>query len=78
MRQSQSITVVEDKLHWYEWERYSARQQSAMKLCGLRRKITFVGNLSPFMPYLRLGEQVNVGQGTSFGLGRIQLQTEGH
>jgi CRISPR-associated endoribonuclease Cas6 len=70
MRQAQKITVDEDKLHWYDWGRYSARQKSAMKLGGMRGKITFTGNLSPFMPYLRLGTEVNAGQGTSFGLGR--------
>jgi len=73
MLQAQEVTGVEDKLHWYDWKRYSARQQSEMKLGGLRGKITFTGNLSPFMPYLRLGEQVNVGQGTSFGLGRYEI-----
>lgn len=73
MGQAQKITVDEDKLHWYEWERYSARQQSAMKLGGLRGKITFTNDLSPFMPYLRLGAEVNIGQGTSFGLGRFQI-----
>ena len=36
-------------------------------------KITFAGHLDPFMPFLRLGEEVNVGIDTSFGLGRIKL-----
>ncbi|MEW6664244.1 MAG: hypothetical protein AB1512_03340 [Thermodesulfobacteriota bacterium] len=34
-----------------------------------------MGELGPFMPFLRMGEQVNVGQGTSFGLGRIKAHT---
>ena len=72
MALAQEIKVDEDKLRWYDWERYSARQQRAMKLGGLRGSITFAGDFSPFMPYLRLGEQVNVGQGTSFGLGRMR------
>ena len=64
------IQVTSDTLYWYDWERYSGRQKSAMKLGGLRGRIRFAGELGPFMPYVRLGEQVNVGQGTSFGLGR--------
>jgi CRISPR/Cas system endoribonuclease Cas6 (RAMP superfamily) len=71
---AQEISVDHDELHWHDWERYSARQQSAMKLGGLRGKITFSGDLGPFMPFLRLGAEVNVGQGTSFGLGRYQTQ----
>ncbi len=70
---AQEVSVDEDRLHWYDWERYSARQQSAMKLGGLRGKITFSGDLGPFMPFLRLGTEVNVGQGTSFGLGRFEI-----
>ena len=44
-----------------------------MKLGGLRGEITFEGDLSPFMPLLRLGEKVHVGQGTGFGLGGYEI-----
>ena len=67
------IQVISQDLHWYDWARYSARQKSLMKLGGLRGTIRFEGNLTPFMPYLRAGEMVNVGQGTSFGLGRFEV-----
>ncbi|HAY22295.1 MAG TPA: hypothetical protein DCY27_09030 [Desulfobacterales bacterium] len=67
------ITTSQSRLHWYDWERYSFSQKELMKLGGLKGTITFAGELGPFMPYLRLGEQVNVGQGTTFGLGRYGL-----
>ncbi len=67
---AQGIAVTDDELFWYEWERYSARQQETMKYGGLRGRIAFSGDLRPFMPYLSLGQQVNVGQSTTFGLGR--------
>jgi CRISPR/Cas system endoribonuclease Cas6 (RAMP superfamily) len=73
LARAQDINVATDELHWYDWERYSGRQKTAMKLGGLRGRISFAGELGPFMPYLRLGEQVNVGQGTSFGLGRYEV-----
>ena len=76
MDQAQEIKITDDGLHWYDWERYSGRQKTAMKLGGLKGVINLEGNLSPFMPYLRLGEQVNVGQGTSFGLGRYEMVME--
>ena len=66
------IETRESRLHWYDWGRYSFSQQERMKLGGLKGTITFSGELGPFMPYLRLGEQVNVGQGTTFGLGRYE------
>lgn len=73
LRRSEEIKVVDSRLHWYDWARYSAKQKALMKLGGLRGSITFEGELGPFMPLLRMGEQVNVGQGTSFGLGRMCL-----
>lgn len=66
-----AIQTAEDKTFWYDWSRYSTRQKEPMKLGGLRGSITFAGNLTPFMPWLRLGEVVHVGQGATFGLGAI-------
>lgn len=71
--QSQGIAVKQSRLHWYDWERYSPSKKDLLKLGGLKGTITFTGKLGPFLPYLRLGEQVNVGQGTTFGLGRYGL-----
>jgi len=73
---SREIEVSADTLHWYDWERYSFRQKTTMSLGGLRGKISFKGNLTPFMPFLRLGEQVNVGQSTSFGLGKYEIMLD--
>jgi hypothetical protein len=71
---AQNIAVTNDELHWFDWERYSARQKDTMKFGGLKGRIAFSGDLSAFMPYLMLGQQVNVGQSTTFGLGRYGVQ----
>ncbi len=67
--QAANVSNLQDNLHWYDWERYSRRQEASMKFGGLVGTITFAGPLRPFLPYLRLGEQLHVGQGTTFGLG---------
>jgi len=74
--QAGAITVADRRLYWYDWQRYSHRQQETMKLGGLKGSITFAGPLGPFMPYLRLGEHLHVGQGTTFGLGRYKMGTQ--
>lgn len=71
---AQSIDVTAHELQWYDWERYSSRQKEVMKFGGLRGRITFSGGLRPFMPWLRLGGGVNVGQSTTFGLGRYNIK----
>ena len=70
---AKDIRVNAHDLYWYDWGRYSSRQKDYMKLGGLRGRITFEGDLGAFMPLLRMGERVNVGQGTSFGLGRYAM-----
>ena len=71
-----SVTVTRADLSWYDWQRFSRRQESLMKFGGLRGRLTIEGPLGPFLPYLRLGAQVNVGQETTFGLGRYELVVE--
>lgn len=67
------VRTTEDSLHWHEWERYSGRQKTTMNFGGLMGKISFAGSLGPLMPCLRLGEHLNVGQQTTFGLGRFRI-----
>ena len=74
IEQAHDINITANNLHWYEWERRSGRQKTSMKLGGLRGKISFTGQLTPFMPFIELGRLVNVGQGTSFGLGRFEVE----
>ena len=71
---AQNITVTDDALHWYDWERYSSRQKDTMKFGGLTGRIAFSGDLGAFMPCVRVGQQVNVGQSTTFGLGRYRIR----
>jgi hypothetical protein len=67
------VETVDHDLRWFDWERYSSRQQSTMRMGGLIGRVTFKGNLAPFYPFLRVGEIAHAGKGTSFGLGRFRL-----
>lgn len=70
---AQAVRVASSTLTWYDWTRYSQRQQETMQLGGLIGRVTFEGSLGPFMPLLRLGEVTHVGKATSFGLGRYRV-----
>ena len=72
---AQEIEVTKQELQWYDWERYSSRQKSRMKLGGLLGTATLAGNLTPFMPLLRWGELLHVGKNTVFGLGQNRILT---
>ncbi|MCS6927340.1 MAG: CRISPR system precrRNA processing endoribonuclease RAMP protein Cas6, partial [Candidatus Binatia bacterium] len=74
---AEQVETVKSELRWYDWERYSARQETRMKLGGVIGRVTYRGELRPFVPLLRLGEVVHVGKGTSFGLGKYVMESGG-
>jgi CRISPR-associated endoribonuclease Cas6 len=70
---SRDIKVKKEKLAWYDWERYSNRQETKMKMGGFIGSIIFEGDFKEFFPFLLLGEYIHVGKGTSFGLGKYEI-----
>lgn len=73
IQRAQDVIVKERDTRWYDWERYSARQETRMKMGGILGSAIFSGDLSEFMPYLLLGLHLHVGKGTSFGLGKYEI-----
>ena len=63
-------------VEWYDWERYSSRQDTRMKLGGFMGNITFEGDLEEFLPFIKLGEYIHIGKQTSFGLGKYEIVGE--
>lgn len=70
---AREVTVKERNLRWYDWERYSGRQKTRMKMGGFMGEIAFEGEIGPFMPLIMAGEVLHVGKGTSFGLGKYRI-----
>lgn len=75
IEQAGKIKTVKRSLYWHDWERYSNRQETRMKMGGFMGEIAYEGNLKEFWPYIRLGEYVHVGKGSGFGLGRYILSS---
>lgn len=73
IEQAAEVGEVAAQVRWYDWERYSRRQERKIKLGGLVGEVEFAGEWSPFMPLLRLGVDLHVGKGTGFGLGRYEI-----
>ncbi len=76
MDKARSVSIVENRTRWFDWERYSHRQGRKMRLGGLVGEVVYGGDLSAFEPYLSVGRWVNVGKGTSFGLGRYEVEQD--
>ncbi len=71
---SENVKTIENRLRWVDWERYSGRQQTRMKLGGWIGEITYKGDFQRFMPLLRLGEHIHVGKAVTFGIGKYRIK----
>ena len=68
---AQDVRVVSSKLKWFDWQRYSRRQDQKMLMGGLIGSITYEGDLDEFLPLLAFCEKTHIGKQTAFGLGWI-------
>ena len=71
---AEHIPVQDQALHWYEWARYSNRQQSKVQMGGLLGSFGLpVEPLEAYWPWLWLGQWVHVGKGAVMGMGEYSL-----
>jgi CRISPR/Cas system endoribonuclease Cas6 (RAMP superfamily) len=69
---AQAVKLVDNRTRWHDWERYSARQDTKLKMGGVVGEAPYEGDVEPFAPLLALGEVLHVGKGTGMGLGRYR------
>lgn len=74
LKAADDITICSNTTKWYDWERYSKRQDRRMRLGGIIGDVTYKGNLDIFLPFLVVGSWMHIGKATSFGLGRYVLK----
>ena len=73
IEESKNVEIFDSNLRWYDLERYSNRQNTRMKMGGFIGKITYKGDLTPYIPLIEIGEHIHVGKGVSFGLGKYEI-----
>lgn len=70
---ARGVTILREEKRWWEWRRFSSRQETRMYLGGYVGQVIYKGELKPFWPWLKLGELIHVGKNCGFGLGRIRV-----
>jgi hypothetical protein len=73
IQRASNVSVETSSLVWYDWERYSSRQDARLKVGGVLGSVTYTGPVQEFIPLLVLGEHLHVGKATSMGLGKYQI-----
>lgn len=70
---AKTIVMESATVRWFDWKRYSNRQDQSMLMGGMMGEVTFTGELDEFIPLIRFCEKVHLGKQTAFGLGKINL-----
>ena len=73
IEKARSVEVNQSSLHWYDWRRYSNKQDQEMLMGGIVGEVTYEGDFTEFMPLLKFCEKAHLGKQTSFGLGKILI-----
>lgn len=71
VERAHDVAVKKSGLRWFDWRRYSNRQETDMLMGGLVGEILYEGDIGEYLPLIRFCEEVNVGKQTSFGLGKL-------
>jgi CRISPR-associated endoribonuclease Cas6 len=72
--EAQRIKTLKVRVDWIDWERYSGRQEQRMKLGGFVGRVTYRGDISKFLPFLKIGEYTHLGKAAVFGLGKYEME----
>ncbi len=71
---ARNVQFREQKLKWFDWTRYSSRQQTDMQMGGLIGTVFLdMQGLEEFWPYLWLGQWTHVGKGATMGMGSYTI-----
>jgi hypothetical protein len=60
----------------FNWDRMSTRQGPKVQMDGVLGSVAAEGDLTDLAPSFRTREWVNIGSGTSMGMGRYTLTTD--
>ena len=73
VKKAADIRITDNRLAWFDWQRYSSRQDKKMFMGGLVGQVTYQGDLTPFIPFLDMARVVHAGKNTAFGLGKVDI-----
>lgn len=74
VKRAETIKIVDTDLNWFDWKRYSHRQDKSMLMGGMAGSVTYEGNIGEYLPLIEFCSKVHLGKQTSFGLGKIKTE----
>jgi hypothetical protein len=74
VKSAEDVNILSSDLRWFDWRRYSFRQDRSMLMGGMCGSITYVGKIGGFIPLIDFCSKVHRGKQTTFGLGKIRSE----
>ncbi len=74
VKDAENIQIIDNSLKWFDWKRYSSRQNEKMLMGGLTGHISYKGKIARYLPLLDLCSKTHIGKQTAFGLGKIRTE----
>lgn len=74
VKRAESVQIVDTDLSWFDWKRYSHRQDKSMLMGGMIGSVTFEGKIGEYLPLIEFCSKVHLGKQTSFGLGKFKAE----
>jgi CRISPR-associated endoribonuclease Cas6 len=74
VKRASAVSILESNFRWFDWQRYSQRQDKAMLMGGITGSITYEGKIAEYMPLIDFCTKVHIGKQTAFGLGKIKAE----
>ena len=74
--EASKIKTKSHLISWVEYDRYSRRKKARDKTEGFVGEITFTGSFKSFIPFLKLGELLHLGKGTTWGMGKYRIEVK--
>ncbi|MBW2031826.1 MAG: CRISPR system precrRNA processing endoribonuclease RAMP protein Cas6 [Deltaproteobacteria bacterium] len=74
VHRAKAVRIAESDIGWFDWQRYSGRQDRAMLMGGIVGSITYEGEIGEYLPFLDFCARAHLGKQTTFGLGMIRWE----
>lgn len=74
VKKAETVKTIAGNLSWFDWQRYSFRQDEKMLMGGMTGSVTYEGPIGEYLPLMEFCEQVHLGKQTTFGLGKIKAE----
>ena len=73
---AQGVATVRADLSWFDWKRYSSRQDRQMLMGGMLGSVVYENVPAAYLPLVDFCQAVHLGKQTAFGLGKVRSQVE--